>query len=111
LGELLEDHPKCLNDYEKFILLASAYYLHDIGMQSPRHAGIPEKSEYSPEDLEIVRKDHSEASAKIIIRSITPETDISMGLEGCKELANYVASVCRYLRSLDLEELKDRSIG
>jgi len=61
--------------------------------------------------LEIVRKNHNEASAKIIIESITPGSGISLGLEGCKELANYVASVCRYHRSLDLEELKDRSVS
>ncbi|MBN2250695.1 MAG: tetratricopeptide repeat protein, partial [Candidatus Altiarchaeota archaeon] len=109
-GGLLEDHSERLNDYERFILLASAY-LHDIGMQSPKHAGLPEKSDYTLEDLEIVRKNHNEASAKIIIESITPGSGISLGLEGCKELANYVASVCRYHRSLDLGELKDRSVG
>jgi tetratricopeptide (TPR) repeat protein len=110
LGALLEDHSKRLNDYERFILLASAY-LHDIGMQSPRHAGLPEKSEYTPEDLYIIRENHNDASANIIIDSITKGSGISLGLEGCKELANYVASVCRYHRSLDLEELKDRSVG
>ncbi len=110
LGALLEDHSDRLNDYERFILLASAY-LHDIGMQSPKHAGLPEKAAYTLEDLEIVRKNHNEASAKIIIESLTPGSGISLGLEGCKELANYVASVCRYHRSLDLEELKDRSVG
>ena len=36
LGKLLEDFPDLLNQYEKFILLVSIY-LHDIGMQSPRH--------------------------------------------------------------------------
>jgi len=110
LGALLEEHSDRLNDYERFILLASAY-LHDIGMQSPRHAGLPEKSAYTLEDMEIVRKNHNEASAKIIIESISPGSDISLGLEGCKELANYVASVCRHHRSLDLGELKDRSVG
>jgi len=110
LGALLEDHSDRLNDYEKFVLLASAY-LHDIGMQSPKHAGLPEKSAYTLEDMEIVRKNHNETSAKIIIESITPGSGISLGLEGCKELANYVASVCRYHRSLYLEELKDKSVG
>ena len=110
LGALLKNHPNIMNDYEMFILLASAY-LHDIGMQSPRHADLPEKSEYTLEDLEIVRKNHNEASANIIKESITPGSGISLGLEGCKELANYVASVCRYHRSLDLGELKDRSVG
>lgn len=110
MGDLLAEHSRGLNDYERFILLASAY-LHDIGMQSPRHAGIAEKSRYTPEDMDTIRKNHNEASAKIIIESITPRSDIYLGLEGCKELANYLASVCRYHRSLDLGELKDRSVG
>ncbi|HII05798.1 MAG TPA: tetratricopeptide repeat protein [Methanotrichaceae archaeon] len=110
LGDLLEGHSHRLNDYERFILLASVY-LHDIGMQSPRHAGLPKKSEYSLEDMEIIRKNHNEATAKIIIESISPGSDISLGLEGCKVLANYVVSVCRYHRSLDLEELKDTYVG
>lgn len=46
IGRLLENDSKILNDYERFILIASAY-LHDIGMQSPIHAGLIKKTDYT----------------------------------------------------------------
>jgi len=110
LEDLLEGHSDRLNDYERFILLASAY-LHDIGMQSPVHAGLPYKSRYTEEDEEIIRKNHNEASAKMIFESISPGSDLSLGLERCKDFANYVALVSKYHRSLDLDELEDKSIA
>jgi HD superfamily phosphodiesterase len=78
-GKLLQGHSNLLNKHEIFILLASAY-LHDIGMQSPRHAGLPDKSEYTIEDLEKVREKHHEASAQIIIESVSNESALSLGL-------------------------------
>lgn len=112
LGALLKDHSNDLNDYERFILLASAY-LHDIGMQSPRHAGLPEKPvmKYSFEDVEIIRKSHNETSEKMIVESISPGSSISLGLERCTELANYIATISKYHRSLNLMDLKDSSVA
>ena len=37
---------KRLSEHEIFILLASTY-LHDIGMQSAYHAGLPDKEQYN----------------------------------------------------------------
>jgi HD-GYP domain-containing protein (c-di-GMP phosphodiesterase class II) len=92
LGNLLEDYSDRLNDYERFILIASAY-LHDIGMQSPQHAGLLRKPEYAAEEMEIIRKRHNEASAKMINESVSDASSINLGLGRCKDLANYVALV------------------
>jgi tetratricopeptide (TPR) repeat protein len=66
LDKLLDETPDMLNEHERFILLASAY-LHDIGMQSPTHAGLPQKIEYSMSEKETVRERHNESSAKMIL--------------------------------------------
>ena len=118
LVELLEDYPNLLNDYERFILLAAAY-LHDIGMQSPRHAGLDPNSKepYSIEELEIIREKHNEASAKMILDSISSETPkLSVGLnelEECKRCAKFIATLSRYHRKLKIEineEVKETSL-
>ena len=119
LGELLEDYPNLLNKYERFILLASAY-LHDIGMQSPRHAGLDPNSKepYSIEELEIIREKHNEASAKMIRDSISEKASkLSLGLnepEECKRCAKFIATLSRYHRKLKIEineEVKDTSLA
>lgn len=110
LGNVLEGHSDQLNDYEKFILLASAY-LHDIGMQSPQHSGLDKKTEYNLNEFEIIRNNHNEASAKMIIESSINKSDISLGLERCEGFANSVALVSKHHRSLDLTDLEDTSIG
>jgi len=120
LEKLLEDCPGLLNDYERFVLLASAY-LHDIGMQSPRHAGLPKKDEreYTDEELEKIRENHHIASANMIIESASGKLDIPLGLESesCKNFAHVIAEVSKYHRKLDIEKytkegkLKETSIA
>ncbi|MGC1120642.1 MAG: tetratricopeptide repeat protein, partial [Candidatus Methanofastidiosia archaeon] len=110
LGNLLEDFPDPLNKYERFILLASVY-LHDIGMQSPRHAGLPKKIEYTFEEMERIRKVHNESSAQMIKESIASGSGLSLGLENCRGYAKYIAKVSKYHRILDLSKLDDTAIG
>lgn len=110
LGKLLEGFPGLLNRYERFILLASIY-LHDIGMQSPRHARLPEKIEYTIKEKEKVREVHNESSALMIEESITSESELSLGLNNCKEYAPYIARVSKFHRKLDLKKLGNTSIG
>jgi len=110
LGNLLKGYPNLLNERERFILLASVY-LHDIGMQSPRHAGLPYKSEYTLEELEKVRENHHEASAKMITESISKTSDISLGLEHCKDYARFIATLSRYHRKLNINEVDKSSLA
>lgn len=111
LGKLLEDFPTLsLNELERFILLA-AIFLHDIGMQLPEYADLPIKSEYSMDECEIIRENHHLASYKAIMDSIKPNAKFSLGLERCKEYANYIASLCKYHRELKITDLKDTSIA
>jgi len=79
-----------LSCHEIFILLAAAY-LHDIGMQSAYHAGLPSKSEYSLEDKKIIRDKHHETSAKMIRESVDPKAEkrINCGLQDSIQ-PNYV---------------------
>jgi len=114
IGDLFESSqdPDMLNPYETFILLASAYS-HDVGMQSARHADLPDKLEYTLEDKEIIREKHAESSAKMIFESVQPNSDFSLGLEGCEEYVPFIASVVRYhsgKRRNDLNSLKDSSL-
>jgi tetratricopeptide (TPR) repeat protein len=110
LGALLEDFPDLLNQHERFILLASIY-LHDIGMQSPPHAGLPKKAEYTFEEMEKIREVHNESSAQMIKESIASGPECPLGLENCKDYAKYIAEVSRYHRVLDLTKLDDTAIG
>jgi tetratricopeptide (TPR) repeat protein len=105
LGKLLEKYGPSLNDYERFILLASAY-LHDIGMQSPVHAGLGKKERYSKDEEQKIRDRHNETSAKMIV-----DTKLRLGLENCLRIAPFVAKVCKYHRDLDLGELDDTSFA
>jgi len=109
IGGLLEVNPSLLNEHERFLLLASAY-LHDIGMQYPTYAGLPYKSKYSFEELEKVRENHHEAGAKIIYESISNKPALSLGLEQCKDYGNFLATITRYHRKLDINELRDAAL-
>lgn len=110
LGYLLEGYPNILNEHERFILLASAY-LHDIGMQSPHHTGLPRKPEYTINEIEKIRENHHEASARMIIESISRKSGLSFGLERCKDYAGFIAIVSRYHRKLDINEVTDTSLA
>jgi tetratricopeptide (TPR) repeat protein len=110
LGNVLEDFPKLLNDHERFILLASVF-LHDIGMQSPRYADLPDKPEYTIEEKEKIRRVHHKASARMIDESISGELKLSLGIENCKEYAPFIALLSKYHRKLDIEEITDTSLA
>ncbi len=110
LGQLLQEDGSQLNEFERFILLSSAY-LHDIGMQSPVHAGLEKKDRYSEEEENQIRKQHNEASAKMIIDSLALGSELSLGLEECPRCADFIAKVCKYHRHLPLNELADSSIS
>lgn len=109
LGKLLKGYRFELNEYERFILLASAY-LHDIGMQSPSHAGLERKPKYSDEEEGKIRERHNETSAKMIVDSLSSSSSIKLGLEICPRMARFVALVCKYHRNLSLDDLKDVSL-
>lgn len=96
LGQILELNPTLLNKHERFVLLA-ATYLHDIGMQNPGQAGLPEKDHYTICELEQVRENHHQASTEMITKSIE-ENDNSLGLEGsiCRNYVSFTACVCKY---------------
>ena len=110
LGKLLEDFPTLLNPQERFVLLA-AIFLHDIGNQLPKYVGIPIKSTYSIEELEIIRKNHHLTSCQAIKDSIKANAKLSLGLNLCKEYTDFIALLCKYHRKLDLSDLKDTSIA
>ena len=110
LDRLLEGYSDKLNEYERFILLASAY-LHDIGMQSPVHAGLEKKVTYTVSEEEQIRENHNEASAKMIVESCSSGASISLGLEHCTECADCISQMARYHRNLDLKELADSSLA
>jgi hypothetical protein len=106
LNELLEGYPRILDDRERFVLLASAY-LHDIGMQSPNYAGLPEKDVYDIDDLELLRKNHNDISGKMIYESVKDEPAISLGLENCRDLVHFIATVSKYHRKYDINQIND----
>jgi len=110
LGKLLEDFPTLLNEQERFILLA-AIFLHDIGNQLPKYAGLTYKQEYSIEELEIIRKNHHLTSYKAVIDSIKAKTELHLGLDLCKEYTDFIARLCKYHRKLKLIYLKDTYIA
>jgi hypothetical protein len=105
LGKLLEKYGSQLNEYERLILLASAY-LHDIGMQSPVHAGLEKKDRYSEEEESQIRNTHNESSAKMI-----SDAQMNLGLENCSRVVSAISQVCLYHRHFALNELKDDSIA
>lgn len=110
IGKILDDNPSLLNEHERFILLASAY-LHDIGMQSPTHAGLDLKSEYTLAEKELIREKHNESSYKMIRESISPESPLSLGLERCKRYTECIAILSRHHRKRNIEEVKDTSLA
>ena len=111
LDKILEKTPNLLNEHERFVLHASAY-LHDIGMQSARHAGLPEKSQYTLEDMEIIRAKHHESSEKMILESVQPTKKISLGLEQCKDYASFIAILAKsHCGKVEINSIEDGSIG
>jgi len=110
LGKLLEDFPTLLNQQERFVLLA-AIFLHDIGNQLPKYAGIPIKSTYSMEELEKIRKNHHLSSYEAVKDSIKVNAELSLGLDLCKKYTDFIARVCKYHRKLKLKDLQDTSIA
>ncbi len=105
LEQLLQVKSSILSEAERFILLA-AIYLHDIGMQFPVYAGLSKKDDYTKDELEIIRKNHNEASAKAIIASLDNNSGFSFGLENCKDYVDFIADVAKYHRKLDINTLK-----
>ena len=110
LGKLLEDFPTLLNQQERFVLLA-AIFLHDIGNQLPKYAGIPIKSTYSLEDKEKIRKNHHLSSYEAVKDSIKGDAELPLGLDICKEYTEFIALLCKYHRKLDIKYLKNTSIA
>ena len=110
LGKLLEDFPTLLNQQERFVLLA-AIFLHDIGNQLPKYAGIPIKLTYSIEELEKIRKNHHLSSYEAVKDSIKVNAELPLGLNLCKEYTDFIADLCKYHRKLDLKDLKDTHIA
>ena len=90
---------KVLSEHEIFILLASTY-LHDIGMQSAHHAGLPDKEQYTIDDMKIIRARHHETSSKMILESIDPNADgrMNCGLADCTQ-PNYVRYIALLSKS------------
>ncbi|MCK4823671.1 tetratricopeptide repeat protein, partial [bacterium] len=88
-----------LSKHEIFILLASAY-LHDIGMQSAYHAGLPDKSSYDIDDKKIIRDRHHETSSKMILKSVdeTVKRRVDCGLADCIQ-PNYVRYIALLSKS------------
>ncbi len=110
LGKLLEDFPTLLNQQERFVLLA-AIFLHDIGNQLSKYAGIPIKLTYSIEELEKIRKNHHLYSCEAVKDSIKVNAKLPLGLNLCKEYTDFIADLCKYHRKLDLKDLKDTHIA
>ena len=112
LGSLLEDHHELLNEQERFILLASVH-LHDIGMQSPQHAGLPLKNymDYSWDEIEKVREKHHIAAHDMILESVSGKLELDLGLGNCQEYVRFIATVSMYHRELDLEGVEDTNFG
>ena len=110
LGKLLEGFPNLLNQQERFVLLA-AIFLHDIGNQLPKYAGIPIKLVYSLEELEKIREKHHLSSCEVVKDSIKVNAEHPLGLSFCKEYPDFIALLCKYHRKLDLKYLKDTSIA
>ena len=113
LEAILGDCPNLLNQQERFILLASVY-LHDVGMQSPLHAGLERKeyTEYKLEEIETVRDLHHISSGQMILDSIKERAKDEFGLGGCGRYLKFVAEVARHHTKLDITLLKDtRHLG
>ncbi|RZB32737.1 MAG: hypothetical protein AEth_00415 [Candidatus Argoarchaeum ethanivorans] len=103
-----------LSEHEIFILLAASY-LHDIGMQSAYHAGLPDKPDYGLEDKKIIRDKHNETSAKIIRESVDSRAErrVKCGLEDCinPNYVNFIALLSESHRmnkpEISSDKLKD----
>jgi len=110
LEALLNDYPDLLNQKERFMLLASIY-LHDIGMQSPKHAGLKKiYLDYTTEDIETVRECHHISSGKMILDSIKLKGDNEFGLRNTRDYVQNIATIATYHRKLDIAELEDTQI-
>jgi hypothetical protein len=84
---------KRLSPTEVLVLLSAAY-LHDIGMQDERFAGG---------DLEIIRADYAEVTAELIYRSIeNPAQGFDLSLPHDPALVEAVALVAKGHRKADL---------
>ena len=110
LGKLLEDFPTLLNQQERFVLLA-AIFLHDIGNQLPKYAGISIQSTYSLEELEKIRKNHHLSSYEAVKDSVKGNAELRLGLDNCEKYSEFIALLCKYHRKLDLKYLKDTNIA
>lgn len=108
IGQLLEEHKDLLNEHEKFILSA-AILTHDIGMQSPKHAGLPTKEAeaYTIADMELVREIHHETSKKMIKEIFSKKSNGKLEIDICNEYAEYIGDVSLYHRKLNLNDLED----
>ncbi len=103
LGENLSGPRRSrLSDDELYVLCLSAFY-HDIGMQIPLAHGISKTvDELTVEDLEVMRKNHGEASRKVLIKTLKEETDtLKLGIlsREVKPYVPYVATICKVHQS------------
>jgi hypothetical protein len=81
-------------------------------MQSPSHAGLPLKSEgYTIDESEIVREKHNESSATMVRESVSTSSELSLGLEHCRDYVDFIATLSRYHRKLDISEVNDTSLA
>lgn len=108
LNRMLETVPDdLLTEDESFILLASAY-IHDIGMQSAVHSGLPNKTDYTLDEKEVIRSKHHESSKKMIIESCS--SGISLGLEQCEEYIPYISTVVKsHSSKVKIDDVRDTS--
>jgi tetratricopeptide (TPR) repeat protein len=80
-------------------------------MQSALHAGLPEKSQYTLADMEIIRAKHHESSEKMILESVQQTKKISLGLEQCKDYASFIAILAKsHCGKVKINNIRDSSL-
>ncbi len=57
-------------------------------MQSPVYAGLAKKDRYSEEEEKQIRMQHNEASARMIIDSLSHGSQLNLGLEECAHMSS-----------------------
>ncbi len=110
LENLIKPYQISLNLYERFILVSAAY-LHDIGMQSAFQSGLEDKFVYTENELELIRANHHELSAEIIVDSVSKKSELFLGLYMCRAYVHMIAEVVSYHRILNLNNIEDTSFA
>ena len=113
ISKLLQGSNIALSDNEKIILLC-AILLHDVGMQTTKYlkdfdAGQP----LGPAQIEEIRQRHHRYSGNLIVESVTLELSerYYLGLDGRKDIVDFIANVSMFHRSLDISTLQDSVLG